>query len=346
MARIIILTEGHTDPLSAKTAASVIRYRRAEVVAILDSTSAGRTSQELLHVGGDIPVVGSLADGPAADTLLIGIAPSGGKMPPPWRTTILDAIARGMSIVSGLHDFLSNDAELAAAAARGGVELVDLRKNCERDVATQQGIRAECLRILTVGNDCSVGKMVAAIETVRGLQAAGHDAKFLATGQTGIMIEGDGCPVDCVVADFLNGAAERLVRAHQHHEIVVIEGQGSLYHPSFSAVTLGLLHGTMPDGLVLCFEAGRRTARGLDHVRLPGLAEAKSLYEAVASVMHPCQVIAVAMNGRSLPEQEADARAGALEHELGVPVCDVLRNGPGRLIDAVLSLRAELGKNS
>lgn len=343
-AKIVILTEGHTDPLSAKTAASVIRYRTQDVVAILDSTCAGKTSQELLETGGEIPIVASLAHAPAADTLLIGIAPAGGKIPAAWRPLILEAIDRNMSIVSGLHDFLRDDAELSAAAAKRGVALVDVRKNIERSVARQQGLRSTCLRIQTVGTDCSVGKMVAAIELARALARSGHDAKFVATGQTGIMIEGDGCPIDCVVADFISGAAESLVLANQHHAILLVEGQGSLYHPSYSGVTLGLLHGTMPHGLVLCYEAGRERVRGLEQVRLPSLADARALYETMARVMHPCRVIGVAMNSRLLTGTEAAAQRDAVRHELGLPVCDVLRHGPDELVRAVLDLKEEFGK--
>lgn len=344
MARIVVLTEGRSDPLSAKTAVNLIRYRPDEMAAILDSTSHGMTSQQLFAVGGDLPVISELAEAPDADTLVIGIAPAGGKVPRTWRPILLDAIGRGMTIVSGLHDFLGDDAELAAAAQRAGTRLVDVRKNNERSVARQLGIRDDCLRVLTVGNDCSVGKMVAAVEVARGLLRAGHDAKFVATGQTGIMIEGDGCPIDCVVADFVNGAAERLVLGNQHHDILLIEGQGSLFHPSFSSVALGLLHGCLPDGMILCYEAGRTTARGVDHVSVPSVEKTKRIYETMASVMHPGRVIGVAVNGRRLSDSELSHECRRVQDELRVPACDVMRSGCGELVDAVLALKKELGK--
>jgi len=255
--RLVILTEGHSEPLTAKTAVSVIRYCGPEVVAVFDRGQAGRTAGELLGVGGTIPVIGRLEDAPAANALMIGIAPSGGRVPESWRPIILAAIERGLDIVSGLHQFFQLDPEFAAAATRRGVKLIDLRRNDERDVATREGIREDCLRVHTIGNDCSVGKMVASIEITLGLQQRGFDAQFVATGQTGIMIAGSGCPVDCVVADFVNGAAEKLIRANQDHDILLFEGQGCLAHPKYSAVTLGLLHGCMPHGLILCYEAGR-----------------------------------------------------------------------------------------
>ena len=173
--------------------------------------------------------------------LLIGIAPSGGSLPPPMRELVLAAIKRGMDVESGLHEFFNDDAQFAAAAKASGSTLRDLRRNNERDVAKRQNISTNCLRIHTVGHDCSVGKMVVSIEVARGLARRRVDAKFIATGQTGIMVEGDGCPVDAVVADFISGAVEKQILAHQHHEVLVIEGQGSITHPCYSAVTLGLL---------------------------------------------------------------------------------------------------------
>ena len=159
---------------------------------------------------------------------MIGIAPSGGRIPPAWRAIILDAISRGMDVVSGLHEFIADDPEFAAAAKKSGAKITDVRKNDEHDVAHRKDIREECLRIHTVGQDCSVGKMLVAVELTNALKAEGHDAKFIATGQTGIMVEGDGVPIDRVVADFVNGAIEKQVLANQHHEILVVEGQGSI----------------------------------------------------------------------------------------------------------------------
>ena len=244
--RIVVLTEGASDPLTAKTAINVVRYRPEHVVAVFDSAHRGRSSQAVLGVGGDLPVIGSLGDAPRANTLLIGIAPSGGRMPPAMRKVILDAIELGWTSSRACtisSPATPNSSPPPSAPAR---VLRDVRKNNEHDVANRQGIDEDCLRIHTVGQDCSVGKMVVAVELARALDARGHDAKFVATGQTGIMIEGDGCPIDCVVADFVNGAVEKLVLANQHHEILVIEGQGALAHPRYSAVTLGLLHGSCP----------------------------------------------------------------------------------------------------
>lgn len=340
--RIVILTDGRTTPTGAKTASCVIRYKPEEVVALLDTTQAGKTAGELLGVGGSLPIVANLADAPNANTLLIGIAPSGGKLPAAWRKILLEAIDRGMSLVSGLHDFLSNDPEISAAAAKKGVEIHDVRKNNERDVSNRLNLREDCLRVHTVGQDCSVGKMLASVELTLGLKKRGHDAKFIATGQTGIMIEGDGCPVDCVVSDFVNGAVEKMILANQHHDYLLIEGQGSLSHPRYSAVTLGLLHGCIPQAMILVYEAGRKNVHGMDYIPLPPLKKILEVNEMMASLSMPSKVIGIAMNSRLLTAEETEAERERVRKELGIPVCDVIRHGPDELVDAIVAYREKL----
>ena len=340
--KLIILTEGHSNPHTAKTACSILRYRPEEVVAVLDSTHAGKPCDEVLGTGAGIHFVSSLDEAPEANTLLIGIAPPGGKIPGPWRQVILDSIQRGMNVVSGLHDFITDDAEFSAAAEQHGVELVDVRKNDFQTIARRRGFREDCLRVHTVGHDCSVGKMVTAIEVTNALQAAGHDAKFLATGQTGIMITGEGYPIDRIIADFVSGAAEDLVLQNQHHDILVFEGQGSLIHPSYSAVTLGLLHGCQPHALILCYEVGRDTITGVEHLAIPSLATIRGLNETMGSVHQPCSVVGVSMNSRRISEAEAVKERERVEAELGLPVCDVFRDGADKLRDAVLDFQRTL----
>lgn len=336
--KFVILTEGQTNPIRAKTAACVIRYCPDEVLAVLDSTQAGKTSGELLGTG-RVPIVGRLDEAVGARTLLIGIANPGGLIPDSWRAIVLEAVQRGMDVVSGMHTFLAYDPEFAAAAQANGGRLIDVRNHRLQRIALGEGLRDECLRIHTVGQDCSVGKMVAAVELTRALKARGCDAKFAATGQTGIVVEGDGYPIDCMVADFIAGAAEQLVLDHQHHEVVVVEGQGSLTHPSYSGVTLGLLHGCQPHGMILCYEAGRTSALGLPHVPLPPLEEARRLFEIMASVRRPSGVIAIAMNSRLLNEDQAERERAEVQRRTGLPVCDVFRHGPESLVEAVLRLK-------
>ncbi|MCP4193944.1 MAG: DUF1611 domain-containing protein [Planctomycetaceae bacterium] len=340
--KLVVLTEGHTNPITAKTASSVLRYCADQVQALFDTTEAGKSAGELLDVGAAIPVIGTLDDAPDANTLMIGIAPAGGRIPSAWRTIIFEAIRRKMDVISGLHDFLSDDPEFVSAAEQQGVQLIDVRRNHEHDVANRNGISDQCLRIQTVGNDCCVGKMVATIEMTLALKAQGHDAKFVATGQTGILISGEGCPIDCVVSDFVSGAAEKLIIKNQNHEMLLIEGQGSLAHPRYSAVTLGLLHGCLPHGLVICYEAGREGVHGMEHISLASLSHLKTVYETMANVMHPCRVIGVAMNSRLLSEEAAAVERRRVQDELGVPTCDVFRHGPDDLVRAVLDLQAEV----
>lgn len=341
---MIILTDGYNDSHTAKTAVCVLRYRPQDVVAVFDRSDAGKTCQEVLGAGGDIPVIGSLADAPEANSLLVGIAPPGGKLPQQWRPIVLEAISRKLDVISGMHEFLNEDPEFAAAAGQQGTCLVDVRMNKETAVANREGIREGCLRIQTIANDCSCGKMLAAVELTQGLKRTGVDAKFVATGQTGILVEGDGCPVDRVICDFLNGAAERLVLANQHHDVIVIEGQGSLFHPRYSCVTLGLLHGSIPDGLILCYQMGRTRIAGMEQYPLPSLERLKQYYEASANLMHPCRVIGVAINSQNFSDAEAATERERVRGETGLPVCDVIRHGPDELVNAVMELKKELGK--
>jgi uncharacterized NAD-dependent epimerase/dehydratase family protein len=346
--KIVCLTEGHTEPHAGKTTANVIRYRREEVVAILDGTQVGKDSRELLHVttGEPVPIIGKLADAPGANTLLLGIAPPGGKVPVSWRPISLEAISRKMDILSGLHDFLNDDPEFKAAADEAGVKLIDVRRNNERTIARRQGLRPDCLRVHTVGHDCSIGKMVVSVEVTNGLKKRGWDAKFIATGQTGIIIEGDGLPLDCIVADFVSGAAEKMVLEHQHHQILVVEGQGSLIHPSYSGVTLSLLHGCAPQALILCYEVGRDVVTGVESVKIPPLAEIKRLFEVMANIHQKCEVIGIAINSRRVDAAAAAAERERIKVEFGLPACDVLRDGPDELVDAVIAFHQKGGWHS
>ncbi|MEM6459603.1 MAG: DUF1611 domain-containing protein [Planctomycetota bacterium] len=364
---LLILTEGRTDPLKAKTAVSLLRYRGGEVAALIDSEAAGGNTQALLGVGGDTPIVASLDQAvrrfAGADELVVGVATPGGGLPPAMRSAVLDAARRGLHVTSGLHQFLADDPEIAAAAAAGGGRVWDIRRNDERHVAARPARRPGCVVLHTVGQDCSCGKMVAAVELTRGLRAAGHDAKFVPTGQTGILVapginhaltmsgeERDdpasgGSPIDCVVADFINGAAERLVTRNQHHDLLVIEGQATLVHPSYSSVTYGLLHGTLPDGLILCYEPNRPHLHGRPHLPLTPLKQIVELYDRVSNLEKPCRFLGVAMSGRLLTD---DAAAEAEKHrvgdELGLPVCDVYRDGPGVLVEAAVELKNQMTK--
>ena len=338
--RIVLLTEGFTTPFYAKTAMSLLRYRIDDVIAVLDGSVVGQDLYPLLGIRTAVPIVGSL-DGLNADSLFLGTSVTGGKLPEGWRSLILNAIQRGLDVVSGNHEFLNDDPDFRKAAQVSGSKLIDVRHNVERSTSTGQPLRQDCLRVHTVGQDCSLGKMVVSLEIQRELVARGLDAAFVATGQTGIMVSGDGVPVDCVVSDFVNGAVEALVRRLEHHDILLIEGQGSISHPSFSAVTMGLLHGCQPSALIYCYEVGRQRVKGLDQVALLDHRRMIDAYESIAALRHPTRVIGIGMNSRSVSPDEAEAERQRMQAEFELPVCDVYRDGPVVLADAVLQFQQE-----
>lgn len=339
---VALLTDGYSTPFMSKTAISLLRYRTPDMVAVIDQTTPHKTAGELFGVGGDVPVVQRLAAIEELDAIYIGIAPPGGKLPDPWRSTIREGLRRGIDIVSGLHDFLIEDDEYVRLAAESGSQLVDVRRNHFKQTAACRAFRRGSVRIHSVGHDCSIGKMVTTLELQRGLAAAGWDAKFLATGQTGIMISGEGVPIDCVVGDFVNGAAEDLVARNEQHDFLLIEGQGSISHPAFSAVTAGLLHGCAPHGLLFCYEAGREHVKGLDGIPIAPMRDQLRACEVLANLRHPCKFIGMAINTRSLSSDAAAAEIQRAEQEFGLPACDVYRDGPDKLVQAVLRLREEV----
>lgn len=344
---IALLTDGYSTPFLAKTAISMLRYRKFDIAAVIDRNEAGKTAQELFGTGGNVPVVADLfdankIDATKIDALYIGIAPPGGRLPDQWRSVIQEAIKRKIDIVSGLHDFLTDDKVYLQLAKESGSLLIDVRRNNFKETAVRHLFRQGNVRIHAVGNDCSIGKMVASLEIQMGLVAAGQDAKFLATGQTGIMISGEGVPIDCVVADFVNGAAEKLVIENERHDFLLVEGQGSISHPAYSAVTLGLLHGCAPDGLIFCYEAGRLQVKGFDNIDIPPMKDQMRACEVNANLRHPCKIIGIAVNTRLMNNDEALAEIAHAEEIYGLPACDVYRTGADKLVQACIALREEL----
>jgi uncharacterized NAD-dependent epimerase/dehydratase family protein len=338
--RLVILAEGNFGFHHGKTAMGVIRFGTDRVVAVIDSTQAGRNVREWLGDSGryDIPIVASLNAAlgflPRADALLIGIAPTGGRLPDDWRAVILAAIRSGLDILSGLHTFLGDDPEFADAARSAGVRLVDYRRPPER-METAEGRQHQPGKrvILTVGTDCAIGKMSVALELRRAGQAVGRSVSFVATGQTGMMIEGWGVAIDRVISDFAQGTAEWLVEeGEKRGDWVLIEGQGSLDHPAYSSVTLALIHGTTPQAMILVHKPGME-AHDFDHgpdARFPiaPLPSFIAIHEAVASLVAPSKVVAVALN-TSLIADEDEARriVEAIAAETGLPTADPVRFG-------------------
>jgi uncharacterized NAD-dependent epimerase/dehydratase family protein len=342
----VILAEGLFGEPGSKTALGVIRYGRDAVVAVLDSTRAGRDASEWLGPTHAVPILATLAEAlPLEPTaLLIGTAPQGGRIPPDWRATIIGAIEHGLDVVSGLHEFVSDDPEFSALAATHGVELVDHRRPPSRmEVASGRAHRPGSRVVLTVGSDCAIGKMTVALELRRAAQEAGLSSAFVPTGQTGIMIEGWGIAVDRVVSDFINGTAEWLVaQAEEMADWIFVEGQGSIDHPAYSAVTLGLVHGTTPHAMVLVHQPGRLGHYGWEEATghrsaTKSVPENIRLYEAVANAVAPSRVAAVALNTALLSEAEAHAEIDRVAAETGLPVGDPYRFGPTELFAGLRS---------
>ena len=331
-------------PDRAKTALGVLRYGDQDVRAVLDRDRAGDRVRDHVPEVSDAPIVASFAEAHAAadgdlDALYIGIAPIGGGFDESWRADVEAAIETGCDVVSGLHYFLNEDEELAALAAEHGVDLVDVRKpDDDLTVATGASGDVDADVVLTVGTDCSVGKMTASLEIVAAARKRGIDAAFVPTGQTGIMIAGWGNPIDRVVSDFTAGAVEEmLVEVGDDHDLLVVEGQGSIVHPAYSAVTCGILHGSMADGLVLCHAAGREVVHGYESFDLPAVAEYVDLYEDLAAPVHETSVVAGALNTKDVPDDAAAADAVAdFGDEVGVPAADPVRDGADRIVDGIV----------
>jgi uncharacterized NAD-dependent epimerase/dehydratase family protein len=342
---IAILAEGGFSEHDAKTATGVLRYSPHRVVAVIDSTRAGsRVSDHVAGLELDVPVVAGIDQALALrpTVLLIGIAPAGGKLPEQWRQTILRAIEGGLDIESGLHDFLGDDPELAAAAAARGVQIRDLRRApAGLNVPTGANLTVDAKVVATVGSDCSMGKMTVCLELDLEARRRGLASVFVPTGQTGIAIAGWGIAVDEVVSDFVAGASERLVLEGRDRAgagaLLWIEGQGSISHPSYSGVTLGLLHGSAPHALILVHEPGRTH---LDMVNGPPIAPLPRLvedYQRMAAYVRPAAVVAVSLKTNRLSAGQAAAAVAAAEAETGLPADDPVRNGGGKLLDAVLA---------
>jgi uncharacterized NAD-dependent epimerase/dehydratase family protein len=334
--RYLILAEGHSgDPHYGKTARGVIRYAPDPTVAILDSTRAGELQD-------GIPIVAGVNDALCFNptTAVVGVATQGGRFPPEWRELLKASISKGLDVESGLHEFISEDPELAELAVRHNVELRDLRKPpAELNVPTGENLLIPAQIALTVGSDCAIGKKTVALELDLEARRRGLPSVFVPTGQTGIAIAGWGIAVDAVVSDFLAGAAEQLVveGSRRGGELLFVEGQGSLSHPAYSGVTLGLIHGAAPHVFVLCHKAGATEIEGYPGHPLPSLPELIELHERIALPLRPARVACLALNTDGLDDDAARAAIAAVAEETGLPADDPVRFGAGPLLDAVLA---------
>ena len=334
------MTDGYLRTRNAKTAHGVIRYGRDRIAAVLDRDHAGRSLAEVMpELGRDAPIVGSVEEAMAygPSSLLLGVATPGGWIPEHWREWLTEAIEAGMEIANGLHRFLRDDKELVRLARAHKATLWDVR-DPPRDIPlfTGKSLTVPKRIVLTVGSDCAVGKMTVTLELTRAAHEAGYSSQFIATGQTGILIAGGGIVVDRVIADFLPGAAERLVtETHPASDVLMVEGQGSLWHPAYSAVTLGLLHGSTPHVMVLCHQAGRTAIEEPPYTALPPLDEMVRVYEATAATVRPARVACVAVNCGGLSPRDRKSALGEVEGETGLPAGDVMAGDAPRLWEAV-----------
>jgi uncharacterized NAD-dependent epimerase/dehydratase family protein len=344
--RFLIIADGDFSPMTSKTANSVIRYHPERTVAVLDRQQAGQSVQDVLGFGGGIPIVASMREGLALKptAVLIGIAPKGGQLPAEWRTWIGEAIDAGCDVWNGLHTFLADDPTLAAKAKAKGRTLHDLRRPpTDLPIASGLAKSVDPLVVLTVGTDCNVGKMTAQLQLTRKLNERGIRTRFVPTGQTGIMIEGWGIAVDAVVADFIAGAAEKItLEGSKDADVVLVEGQGSINHPGYSGVTLGLLHGSCPDAMILCHQTSRQYIgdyREAAWLRIPPLSEYVRLYEAIGGAVHPTKVIGISLNTYDLSDVEARRACEQAEKETGLPSTDPVRFDSAPLVNAVADER-------
>lgn len=273
-----------------------------------------------------------------AKTLVIGVANRGGVISQAWKTVLIEAIEMGYDLASGLHNLLAEEGDLVAAAQVNGQTLHDVRvPNVQYPIAN--GKKRTGKRVLAVGTDCSAGKMYTALALNEAMQAKGMKSTFRATGQTGILITGSGVPLDAVIADFMAGAVEYLTPDNDDDHWDIIEGQGSLFHISYSGVTLALVHGGQPDALIICHEPTRKHMRGLPEYTLPTMEAVRDLSLTLARVGNPaCQVVGVSVNTQKMSDDEANAYITKVESEMGLPATDPFRHGAEKLADALAAL--------
>ena len=334
----MILAPGEFEK-NAKTAHGVIRYSNDETVAVVDPACAGHMVREVVpYLDCDAPIVASVAEGLRYEpnSLLIGTAPKGGKLPAEWRAEILAAIDAGLGIVSGLHDMLSDDPEFVSAARERGVKLWDVRKPPDVPLFSGAAYEVEAPVLLAVGSDCAVGKMTVMLELACAARDAGSHAEFVPTGQTGIMIAGWGIAVDRVISDFATGASEQLVleAAGRNPEYILVEGQGAINHPAYAPVTLALLFGCAPDALLLVADVKHAQ---MDPYGTPILSyrELIRIHEELCATVKPAAVAGIALNTYGLSAHEAQAEILRAREETALPVDDVVRNGPDELWNAI-----------
>lgn len=338
--RLTLLMHEGTQGTKGKTGISLLRYSDNPIVAVIDQQSVGQSLAALTGIDRNAPIVGSVLDTLPyqPDVLAIGIAPSGGGLPEVWRQEIKQGVAAGLSVINGLHTPMATDPELQALL-QPGQWIWDVRQEPPGlSVGSGKARLLSCKRVLTIGTDMSVGKMSTSLELHRASLARGLRSRFLATGQTGLMLGHDGVALDAVRIDFAAGAVEQIVLRQKDADILHVEGQGSFINPA-STATLPLMRGSQPTHLVLVHRAGQRQIQNFDHVIIPPLPKVIEMYESVATAggaFAPVKVVGIALNTFHLKEEEAMRAIADIHQETGLPCTDVIRFGAEPILEAIL----------
>ncbi|HET6593021.1 MAG TPA: DUF1611 domain-containing protein [Xanthomonadales bacterium] len=324
----LVLIGAEDDPTYAKTGLGIARWRPDRVAGQMRFPGCS------VDLGvPDMTIDEAVAGG--VGSLVIGVAPVGGVIPDSWWAAIEEAARAGLDVVCGLHVKLNDNPALVAAARASGARLVDVRVPPKK-LPVGTGVKRTGKRVLTVGTDCAIGKKYTALALDQAMREAGMDSTFRATGQTGIMIAGEGMPIDAVVADFISGAAEVLSPDNDAAHWDVIEGQGSLFHPGYSGVSLGLLHGSQPDAFVVCHDATRTRVSGWEHFPLPSIAECIELHVMAGRRTNPgIRCVGVSVNTSGLPAAEGPGWLAKLSAGIGLPCVDPLVDGCGAIVEHI-----------
>jgi len=338
--RMVLLAEGRLSSVGLRMVIAALLYAPHRVVAVIDSSKPKATTQELIGIGGDTPIVHSLDEAMQynPDSLLIGITPLGGVMPDNWITLIQDALRSKLHVVSGLQQLLARDPQFRDVAAESGSKIYDLRFVPQSHLIRAQGsFRMRSAKtILTVGTDSNTGKMTTALKMYVEMKRRNLNVALIGTGPTGIMISGRGIAVETVGSDFITGAVEYEVdkAVNEGAEYVIVEGQGAVTHCGNSPIALGILHGTMPDAMILCHQPARETDGYGMH--LPSIQTSVALHEHLMSVFKASKVVAIGLNTMDMNKEDVREVVESIGSTVGLPAVDPMRESPAALVDAVL----------
>ena len=340
--KVIVYAQDSFSGDSAKTGIGFIRYGLCETVGIVDRQIKGKKANDIIPDLSSVPIFASIAEAkknsPDADVLLVGIATAGGEFPPGWIPDIKAALELKLNIVNGLHDFLSDIPEIKKSADENGVFVWDVRKaNKKFQIANARLLDYPTEIILTVGTDGAIGKMTCALELTKSAKKKGISAKFIATGQTGMMISGEGVPLDAIVSDFAAGAVEEemIKAAKENYKIAFVEGQGSILHPGWSGVTLALLHGSLPHKMIICHKVNREYLKNTK-IKIDSLNQFIKIYEDMSLPLRKAKVVGISLNTYGLSENEANEAIKKIENETNLPTSDPVRQTGEKLLKACL----------